>query len=222
MPYKNIEDKRRHEKEYRSKSYVKEKRSIAWKSYYQKNKEAIREKAKIYHNENREAINRKSRKYQSREDVKIRKRIYLREYAKKNRDKESAKTKRWRLKHKEKWNAYVREHIRRKRKTNINFLIMERLRSRLKDIFRHSRSGMAIKFLGCSLVDFKKYLESKFEKGMSWSNKGEWHIDHIIPCNSFDLTKEEEAEKCFHYTNLQPLWALDNLRKGSKILINTK
>ena len=53
---------------------------------------------------------------------------------------------------------------------------------------------------------------------MSWDNQGEWHIDHIIPCASFDLTNEEEQEKCFHYTNLQPLWAIDNMVKGCKII----
>jgi hypothetical protein len=51
---------------------------------------------------------------------------------------------------------------------------------------------------------------------MNWENQGEWHIDHILPCASFDLTKEEEQRKCFHYTNLQPLWAKDNMIKGSK------
>ena len=52
---------------------------------------------------------------------------------------------------------------------------------------------------------------------MSWSNRGEWHIDHIIPCSSFNLLDEKEQEKCFHYTNLQPLWAAENLSKSNKI-----
>ena len=51
---------------------------------------------------------------------------------------------------------------------------------------------------------------------MSWENHGTWHIDHRVPCAKFDLTKKEEQEKCFHYTNLQPLWAKDNLSKGNK------
>jgi len=61
----------------------------------------------------------------------------------------------------------------------------------------------------------KNYLTLKFTDGMSWENHGKWHIDHIKPCCSFDLTKPEEQQKCFHYTNLQPLWAKDNLRKGA-------
>ena len=71
--------------------------------------------------------------------------------------------------------------------------------------------------LGCSIDELKGYLESKFENGMSWENygKGGWHIDPIKPCASFDLRSELNQKKCFHYTNLQPLWWEDNLSKGS-------
>ena len=51
---------------------------------------------------------------------------------------------------------------------------------------------------------------------MTWKNHGIWHVDHIRPCASFDLTKDEEQRECFHYKNLQPLWGPDNLAKGSK------
>jgi hypothetical protein len=68
----------------------------------------------------------------------------------------------------------------------------------------------------CELPFLKEYIEAKFTEGMTWENHGEWHIDHIKPCCTFDLTKEEEQKKCFHYTNLQPLWASDNLSKGGK------
>ena len=75
-----------------------------------------------------------------------------------------------------------------------------------------------IELLGCSVQECRQYLESKFQDGMTWENHGMygWHIDHIIPCASFDLTDPEEQKKCFHYTNLQPLWAKDNLSKGCK------
>ncbi len=64
----------------------------------------------------------------------------------------------------------------------------------------------------------KKYLEGKFTEGMTWENHGTWHIDHRRPICSFNLLDEEEQKKCFHYTNLQPLWATDNLSKGGRVL----
>jgi hypothetical protein len=70
--------------------------------------------------------------------------------------------------------------------------------------------------VGCSSELLKAHLEQKFIKGMSWENQGEWHIDHIIPLSS--AKSEEEVYKLCHYTNLQPLWAQDNLSKGSKII----
>ena len=72
--------------------------------------------------------------------------------------------------------------------------------------------------MGCTIKELKQHLESKFVDGMTWDNRSEWHIDHKIPCSSFDLSKKEEQQKCFHYNNLQPLWAIDNLKKSNKIL----
>ena len=62
------------------------------------------------------------------------------------------------------------------------------------------------------------YLQGKFKEGMHWNNLGKWHIDHIRPCASFDLTDPEQQKQCFHYTNLQPLWAAENIRKGAKVI----
>ena len=70
--------------------------------------------------------------------------------------------------------------------------------------------------LGCTIREAREHFEQKFEPGMSWQNHGEWHIDHIRPLASFDLTDPEERMKAGHYTNLQPLWAKDNLSKGCK------
>jgi hypothetical protein len=84
---------------------------------------------------------------------------------------------------------------------------------------RIKKSNKSIKLLGCSIDDYKKYLESKFKEGMSWNNRNLWHIDHIKPCVSFDLTKPEEQLKCFNYANTQPLWIRENLEKAAKLNI---
>ena len=74
-----------------------------------------------------------------------------------------------------------------------------------------------MKLVGCGIDFLKKHLESKFENGMTWDNYGVngWHMDHIKPCAAFDLTLDEQQKECFHYTNIQPLWAKDNVRKHS-------
>ncbi len=74
--------------------------------------------------------------------------------------------------------------------------------------------------IGCSLDQLKVHIEKQFEEGMSWDNYGfyGWHIDHIIPCVKFDLSKEEHQKECFNFKNLKPLWMKDNLAKGGKLL----
>lgn len=83
-----------------------------------------------------------------------------------------------------------------------------------------AKGGSAIKDLGCSMHELIMYLESKFEDGMTWDNygKGGWHIDHILPLSSFDLIDNAQLQSACHYTNLQPMWELENLMKGAKIL----
>lgn len=101
--------------------------------------------------------------------------------------------------------------------TDIKFRLTRVIRSRLKSAVKNNnKSGSAIKSLGCSISEFKEYMESKFKPGMSWNNWAldGWHIDHIVPLSSFDLSQPEELAKACHYTNLQPLWASENIRKG--------
>jgi hypothetical protein len=81
-----------------------------------------------------------------------------------------------------------------------------------------NKTGSAIDELGCSVDQLKRYLESKFQPGMTWDNwtRDGWHIDHIKPLSSFDLTDPGQFKVACHYTNLQPLWAKDNLVKSNK------
>jgi hypothetical protein len=116
--------------------------------------------------------------------------------------------------------AAVRGRWRKKKRlTDINFRIKDNMRARLNLAIRNSpKAGPTMNLVGCSVDDLKAHLESQFTDGMSWDNYGlhGWHVDHIKPCASFDLTLESEQKLCFHYSNLQPLWAEDNLRKSDK------
>ena len=108
--------------------------------------------------------------------------------------------------------------MRKRRREDVQFKLACRLTDRLNKALRGIGSGQdAVRYLGCSLKELKAHLSMQFETGMTWENHGEWHIDHIIPLASVDLTKESKLRKVCHYTNLQPLWAADNIRKGSKI-----
>lgn len=96
----------------------------------------------------------------------------------------------------------------------LNRRLARNLRSRLNQAIRNSyKTGSAVTDLGCTVDELKTYLEGKFVSGMSWSNYGEWQIDHIKPLCTFSLYDPIELKKACHYTNLQPLWAHSNLEK---------
>jgi len=80
----------------------------------------------------------------------------------------------------------------------------------------------AIDLLGGDISFVRNYLEERFKPGMSWENYGEWHIDHIIPVSSFDLTDTNQQFICFNYKNIQPLWASENMSKGNRIKRTTE
>ena len=127
------------------------------------------------------------------------------------------------IKNKEKIKKYKARYSKERQRTDINFKLFITTRSRIRQAFskqKFIRSKRTLELLGCSLEHARKHLESQFKEGMTWDNHGfkGWHIDHIIPCASFDLTDPEQQKKCFNYKNLQPLWWQENLSKGSKIL----
>lgn len=111
---------------------------------------------------------------------------------------------------------------RNKKKADIGYKIEESLRNALRKHIKKKGTRIIgkLKYIGCNRDELKAHLESKFQPGMTWENYGVygWHVDHIIPLSSFDHTNEEDIKKAWHYTNLQPLWAKDNLRKSNKIL----
>jgi len=110
-------------------------------------------------------------------------------------------------------------YITERRKKDPAFRLMGNLRHRVYMALKRSgtqKTDSTIELTGCTIKELRTHLETQFIDGMSWENYGEWHVDHIKPCVSFNLEDPEEQKKCFHWTNLQALWALDNLRKGDK------
>jgi hypothetical protein len=102
---------------------------------------------------------------------------------------------------------------------DLNYRLVRLLRGRIwKALKRNSKYSTSLELLGCSIEELKIYLEKQFVKDMNWQNYGQWHIDHVKPCSSFDLTDPEQQKLCFHYSNLQPLWAKDNIKKSDKII----
>ena len=126
---------------------------------------------------------------------------------------------RWYLKNKEKHNKRVILRTKERIKIDPSFKLINNLRKRILDVVKKRyKSAPTMKLLGVKDIEqIWKHLEKSFKPGMTRKNHGKWHIDHILPCSSFDLTKPEEQAKCFHYTNLQPLWASENLSKGNRI-----
>jgi len=128
------------------------------------------------------------------------------------KDQRSEYYSKWYQNNKEKRNEYQRG-----RRQQPEHRIRTNLASRMSHaVSRGFKSAKTESLIGCSFDELKSYLEKQFTKGMNWENYGDWHVDHIRPCCSFDLTDPEQQRECFHYTNLQPLWAKDNFSKGGR------
>jgi hypothetical protein len=150
-------------------------------------------------------------------DLKLRKKMRLRAKDKRYRDKNKEKIKKYQQDNNQKLRSYMKEYRKERYGKDIQFRISTILRSRLgKSIKDDFKIGSAIKDLGCSITELKSYLESKFLSGMTWHNYGldGWHIDHIKPLSAFNLSDRKQILEACHYTNLQPLWAKDNLSKS--------
>jgi hypothetical protein len=118
-------------------------------------------------------------------------------------------------------NYKLRKHERRKERRDNDpvFNLTNRMRCRIwkyLNILEITKKNKTFDIVGCSPEFLKEYLETQFIDGMSWNNRSEWHIDHIIPLSS--AKTEDELYRLCHYTNLQPLWAEDNVKKSNKIL----
>lgn len=197
-----------------------DKKNSYQREYRKKNKHEVDFKRKQYNNKNKDRISLKSNEYKKNNKEKIS--IKQKEYDKKNKSKKQEKHKKYYKKNKHKILKYQNIYRKKRSKKDVCFKIKNNLRKRLcMAIKRNEKKGRTIELLGCSIEELKIHLELKFTDDMTWENHGEWHIDHIIPCAAFDFTKEEAQVYCFHYTNLQPLWGVENRKKQAKVDIET-
>ena len=189
----------------------KEKRKAYLKAYnkkwHQKNKEKRNLDSKKYREKNREKVKEYNKKYREKHREKMN--LFYKKYYSKHKDKRKETKRKYRKK---------RNENRRKRyNTDKNYRLRCILRSRLKNALKAQKGTKnlsALKLVGLNLDKLKKWIESQFQKGMTWENI---HIDHMMPCASFDLTDEKNHAICFHYTNLKPEFAKDNISFGAKI-----
>ncbi len=181
---------------YRENNVEKRKKTI--KNWYEKNTDYNKE----YYQNNKDSINRINQEW-----------YYL------NQERHYATSRLWHENNIDKVRQYNNKRIKTERKTDPLKKLIFNMRTRIYSILKNktiSKKNKTFDVVGCSPISLKEHLEKQFTDRMSWENQGQWHIDHITPLSS--ATSEEEIYKLCHYTNLQPLWAEDNLRKGSKIL----
>lgn len=168
---------------------------------YANNRDKIIAQSKDYRAKNKDKRCRYEKKY--REDNVDKMKEYQREYRSENLDK-------------------INEYHRTRYNTNPQAKIRQRLASRIRQVVKNKstrKSADTMTLTGTTLEKLIAHMESLFLPGMTWENHGKWHIDHIKPCSSFDLTDPEQQRACFNWSNLQPLWALDNMKKSDKILL---
>ena len=186
--------------------------------YITKNKEIVSDKKKKRYYENHETNLEKKRKYdeENREIVRQKARnAYNSEKASKyyleNKSEIRARNKKWIDENKEHFKELNSKNTIRWSKNNPHIIAWRSLLHRVIKQFGMKKEGRTIDILGYSATDFKSHISSLFEDGMSWENWGTWHIDHIYPVSKFD--KNTPASEVNALSNLQPLWAKDNLEK---------
>jgi len=207
--------------------------------YYLANKERLNEYSRAYQKEHRQKLNAQKRAsydetkkavkkayyernkehiLKQKQEYFIRKIDSIKNYRERNRKKISAQNSRWQRNNRERIRPRKRECNRRRYLDHHNRVAGSVRRRIGKLMTGKSKPDRSEGLLGCSFAEFIRYISTMFKPGMTMENYGrKWHIDHIMPCSVFDLTREDQVRQCCHFTNLRPLWARANLRKGSKI-----
>jgi hypothetical protein len=194
------------------------------RAYKQRNQLAVseynREYLREYCRENREKLTAQGREWRKKNIESFR--AQCSKYYQENRDRILANVKQRAQKNKEARSVYVREWMRLRRQDDPVFRMICALRHRVNMSLQGQDRSSTMDLVGIDIKGLRAYLQSLFLEGMSWKNYGEWHVDHIVSIKHFkdnyDMSDPAIQRRCFHYTNLQPLWAIDNMSKGAKIV----
>ncbi len=166
---------------------------------------------------NPESFRRARKKYY--EKIKAARPVKVKPTAEERAERAREYQRRWRAANADKVRIAARLRNRRFTKSPKGAL-KNRLRVRIANALKSQSANKATKsfeMIGCTPSELRDWIQSKFKPGMAWNNRHLWHIDHKRPCASFDLTDPEQQKACFHYTNLQPLWATENLKKWKRV-----
>ena len=166
-------------------------------------RDEVNAKQRDYTKRNKASVAEACRKWATAN--KTRTREYAREYYRKNHEKQRSQK-----------NALMKKQ-RKDPSNRLRWHLSRRMNLALHDQGEYKRSSLS-DYIGCTMPELRAWLEKQFKRGMTWKNYGpHWHVDHILPCSSFDLSDPKQVLQCFHFTNLRPLKAFDNVSKGGKI-----
>jgi len=175
-------------------------------------RESHRASSARYYAANKDTHRARVRRWQEANPDKLR--AYRKAAYAKDPAKAAEQQRRWQAKNRD----YVNAEVRRKRQVDVQFRAACQISAALRNmLLGNTLSGKYVTLLRCTVPEMRAHLESKFAPGMSWATRGRfgWHIDHIKPLSAFDLSDPKQLEQACHYTNLQPLWWRDNMRKGA-------
>jgi len=223
--------------------WAKSEAGIAYRLKWEKdNRERISARAKAWQRNNREKYNSRLREWRSRQSPEKKRQIYLQQkerekaytgqkrerrletfrknsarFRKNSTDEQKQRDRASKAKYKKANRHKDRAYNAKRRATDPQFVIAGRLRNRLRQAlwyYRVEKYNSTFSVLGCTIEFFIGYIEAQFKDGMTWDTI---HVDHIRPLKSFDLTDPEQQRRAFHYSNLQPLFKADNLKKGARL-----
>lgn len=177
-------------------------RKLRFRRWYLRNSETQRARSRTFHATHRALSLARSRSWRKRHPDRVR-----------------ALARRWAYRKPEKARGYRAKTLRARRLRSPVVVLTSQLRCRINVALKKSgcrKSAKTCELIGCSVPELRVHLQKQFQTGMSWENRTLWHIDHKKPCAAFDLSDPAQQRECFHFSNLQPLWAGDNCKKGAR------